>query len=299
MTAPDRVAVVTDSAASLPDDAVADLGIVVVPLLLVVGGTVHADGELDPACVRALEAGGRVSTSGPAPGDFVKAIEGCGTEAGVVVATVSASMSSTWASAVTASQYVGTERVRVIDTRTAAGGEGLAVLARARLAREGASLDEVAGEVERVAARVRLIATLADLDHLARSGRVPAAAARLVRAVGLQPMFEFRRGRPILRRPAWSRAAALGRMVRTCRRDRPRAGWPAPRLHAAVLHAGAPEAAEELAGALQRAATGAEVFVARFSSVMVAHTGPGLVGLAWWWDPASAAAPGLRGRLFS
>ena len=28
----------------------------------------------------------------------------------------------------------------------------------------------------------------------------------------------------------------------------------------------------------------AEIFEAPFSSVMIAHTGPGLVGLAWWWE---------------
>jgi hypothetical protein len=28
----------------------------------------------------------------------------------------------------------------------------------------------------------------------------------------------------------------------------------------------------------------AEVFEAPFRSVMIAHTGPDLVGLAWWWE---------------
>jgi fatty acid-binding protein DegV len=29
----------------------------------------------------------------------------------------------------------------------------------------------------------------------------------------------------------------------------------------------------------------ADVFVASFGSVMLVHVGPGLVGLAWWWEP--------------
>jgi hypothetical protein len=46
----------------------------------------------------------------------------------------------------------------------------------------------------------------------------------------------------------------------------------------------APEVAEEL---LRDATAGLEValsFVAEFDAVMVAHTGPGLAGLAWWWE---------------
>ena len=31
----------------------------------------------------------------------------------------------------------------------------------------------------------------------------------------------------------------------------------------------------------------ATAFVAAFSSVMVVHTGLGLVGLAWWWERTS------------
>ena len=31
----------------------------------------------------------------------------------------------------------------------------------------------------------------------------------------------------------------------------------------------------------------ATAFVAAFSSVMVVHTGLGLVGLAWWWEQTS------------
>ncbi len=26
-------------------------------------------------------------------------------------------------------------------------------------------------------------------------------------------------------------------------------------------------------------------FIGEFDAVMVAHTGPGLTGLAWWWEP--------------
>ena len=53
----------------------------------------------------------------------------------------------------------------------------------------------------------------------------------------------------------------------------------------AALHAQAEADANELLGRVQAEADPATAFVGSFGSVMVVHTGPGLVGLAWRWEP--------------
>jgi fatty acid-binding protein DegV len=87
-------------------------------------------------------------------------------------------------------------------------------------------------------------------------------------------------------RPAASREAALSRILGHWRRSRQQAGLSA-RLHVAALHADAETDAE---GLLKRVRDDldhapATELVLEFSEVMIAHTGPGLVGLAWWWQP--------------
>jgi hypothetical protein len=69
-----NVAVVTDSAASLPNGAPESLGIVTVPLTLVLGGLVYADGDLDPGELMVRSTHDSVSTSSPSPGEFLKAL---------------------------------------------------------------------------------------------------------------------------------------------------------------------------------------------------------------------------------
>jgi DegV family protein with EDD domain len=285
------VTVVTDSAASLPAGAAEDLGIVVVPMTLVLGGLVYADGDLSPEELVLRSASEPVSTSAPSPGDFLKAIaqsaehEGAGNE--VLVLTVSSSMSATYEVARTAASYVDDVEVRVVDTATAAGAQGLVVMAAAELATSGASLAEVASRAERVAGDVRLMATLRNLDHLARSGRVPQAAAWAGRTIGVQVMFEFSGGKARPRRPARTERGALDRMVGAMVRSRPGRtegpGAPAV-LKGAVLQAQAKDSAATLHGLVIDAVPEAEIFEAPFSSVMIAHTGPDLVGLAWWWE---------------
>ncbi|HEX6311244.1 MAG TPA: DegV family protein, partial [Acidimicrobiia bacterium] len=187
--------------------------------------------------------------------------------------------SSTYQAAVAAGRAVGDD-VRVVDTLTAAGAEALVVLAAARAASAGASLDEVELVAKQVIEQVRLIATVPSLDHLVRSGRVPNIAGWAGRRLGINPLFEFGGGKVRALRPALSFDAALDRIVGQFRRSAPAEG----RAHVVALHAAAPDAAAQLLERVEQHVEPASAFVGEFGPVMVVHTGPGLVGLAWWWE---------------
>jgi DegV family protein with EDD domain len=225
-----------------------------------------------------------VSTSAPTPGEFEHAIKDTSRASdGVLVLTIAGSMSATYQSAVVAAQAVGGE-VRVVDTATAGGAEALVVLAAADAAGSGASLDDVEARALAVIERVRLVATISSLDHLVRSGRVPGIAGWAGRRLNINPLFEFRGGAVRRLRPALSREAALDRIVQLVRRDAPLAGDRPNRLHVAALHALARDVADDLLGRITETEEVATAFVGEFGPVMVVHTGPGLAGLAWWWE---------------
>jgi DegV family protein with EDD domain len=172
----------------------------------------------------------------------------------------------------------------VVDTRTAAGAQGLVVLAAARAAAAGLPLAEVASLARRWSDAVRLVAAVDGLDHLVRSGRVPGIAALAGRVLGLQPLFEFRGGKVRRLAPAHGRVNALDRIVAAWERSRP----PGPyALHVAALHASAEDQADALLDRVAAITGPATSFVGEFSPVMVLHTGPGLVGLAWCWEDFS------------
>ena len=271
------VAIVTDSAAALPAEFTAARGISVVPMWLSVDGELIREGALPLA---ELVARADVKTSGPSPGEFEAAIRERLTGDGVVVCTIASTMSSTYEAATIGASAAG-EHVRVVDTGPAAGAQALVVLAAAEAAERGASLDEVTATAEQASADVRLVATVPNLDQLARSGRVPNLAGRAGRWLGVAPLFEFRDGGAHALRPALGMPAALDRIVARWRRDR----TPGARLHVAALHADAEETARALLDRVVQEHQPATAFVASFGSVMVVHTGLGLVGLAWRWQP--------------
>lgn len=272
--------IVTDSAAALPRPLARREAIEVVPLSLVVGTETYRDGDLsiEELLGRLHEA---VTTSGAGPGDVTKAVEDVLGPDGVVVLTVSRRMSSTYDAARVAARAV-PGAVRVVDTQTAAGAQALVALHAARSARTGGDLDAVEAAARFAASRVRLVATVDSLDRLVASGRVPEIAGRAGALLHVNPLFEFVRGRVRPLRPAFTREAALDRIVATLRRSARRERG---RLHVAALHAHDEPTATRLLEQVRVELEPATAFVAGFSSVMIVHTGAGLAGLAWWWEP--------------
>ncbi|HYY78125.1 MAG TPA: DegV family protein [Actinomycetes bacterium] len=275
------VAVVTDGAASLPPDLAAANGVTVVPLEATMAGRTEA--RLTTLEELVPHIGDGVRTAGPPSGRFAAAIGDCQHGDGVLVLTVARSVSSIYQAAT-----LGARRapgpVRVADTGTAAGAQGLVVLAAARAARAGLALEAVEAAARRAAAAVRLVATLETLEYLVKGGRLPKVIGHTGGRLGVRPLLEFRAGtiRPL--RPALSRAAARRRILARWRASRP----PGAALHVAALHALAPDEASDLLQDVLEEVEPATAFVAEFGAAMVAHTGPGLVGLAWWWERTGA-----------
>ena len=271
------VRVITDSTAALDAATAAALGVRVVPTRIVLGGVAYDDGDLPLAQLLARFDEG-VSTSGPTPGAFAAALEGA--DDGALVLTVASHLSSTYKSAVVAADLAPGRQVRVVDSGTAAGAQALAAIHAAAVARRGGSLDEVEAAAHHVLGRVRLYGALETFEYLVRGGRLNSVVGRVAAGLRVHPLFALRGGNIHSLRPAFSRGASIARLLRLWRRTR----VPGARLHVIALHALAPEAARHLLAEVRREVEPATALVAEFGAVMVVHTGPGLLGLSWWWE---------------
>ncbi len=282
-----RTAVVTDSSACLPSQLADDLGIVTVPLGLVIGDHVYADGSLSLAALFRLadETKRPVRTTSPAPAQFLDAYRRAsdGGAGAVLCLTLSAGFSGTYESAVTARGLAEEELpgfdVRVVDTGGLAMAHGFAVLAAARSLADGASPGAAAEMARRVGGRARLAGLLGTTRYLARGGRVPWIVHWAAQLLRIRPLLGFAEGR----------ARSIGR-VRTEERglarllEYVRAHTSGGALRAAVMHTDAPDAARRLSEALCGDLAPVELLQTDFTSVMAVHTGPGFVGLAFYED---------------
>lgn len=274
-----RVVVVTDSTAYLPAGLAERLGIRVVPLQVVLGGRSGAEGaEVTPADVAsALSAWVPVSTSRPTPAELGKVYRSAldSGASGIVSLHLSRELSGTWDSARVAAEDLGTDRVRVVDSGSAAMGLGFPVIAAASAAAEGASLEEVYRAAVATAERTTTLFYVDTLEHLRRGGRIGAAQALLGTALSVKPILHVRDGRivPLEKvRTASKGVARLEALAVAAAGDGP--------VDLAVHHLAAPERAVALTERLRSRLRGLrELHSSEVGAVVGAHVGPGVLGV--------------------
>ena len=283
-----RVAIVTDTTACVPRALAAELGIEVLPLFLVFGDSVYQDGMSGRSAefYEALRTAARPpTTAAPAPSDYAEAYLRAGEHAEAVLCiTVSRQFSAMQEAAL---QGVGLAReqrpslnVRVLDSGAAAMAQGFVVLAAARAAAAGAGIEDVVRSADELKPRVQLLVVLDTLTYLARSGRVPRLVVWASSPLQVKPIVSYQRGayRPVTIVRTMRRA--VDRLFQELSR-RGRGGA----LHVCVHHTNVPDRADELLGRVRLSLQPKELFTAEFTQVMGAHTGPGLLGFAFYTEP--------------
>lgn len=288
--------VVTDSAAALPDDILAELSIAVVPIGLSVDGRKVPSAGPDETSVpgKTSVSLGRATTSAPTPGDYLSVFERPEAADGCLVITVSGRLSGCLQSATLAAEMTQAPVV-VVDSQSAAGGQALVALAGARAVKQSLDIQAAAQLARQVASRVRLIGVLSEVRYLARTGRIPGWAGWAADKAHIKPVFEIRQGEIKRLRPAHSIQSAHRRITERLRQSDPGAvgaglkrtaggGAGAPGLHIAVVHAQAPQDAQNLLDAINAEFSPATQLVGSFGEALQAAAGPGVSGLAWWWQ---------------
>ena len=282
-----KVAVVVDSSSCLPRELLERWEISVVPHDLIIDDKTFKDGiDIEPAeFYQLLQKNHQIpTTSSPKPEAFLEAFQSASTVAeSIVCLTLSANFSSTFDAAHLATRLAGSELpggcIKVVDSKAAAGAEGLIALEAAKEALAGADLDQVNSKIEELIPRVNLLAFLDTLDYLRRGGRVPRVAAWAGSILGIRPLTELSLGEARLLEKPRSRARAMDRLVSLTQGrvgNRP--------VHVNVMHAQAADDAQKLCERMEMEFNCRELFISEFTPVMGAHLGPGLLGLAFYAD---------------
>lgn len=280
-----RVAIITDSTACIPTSVRESLGIKVLPLFLEFEQATYQDGLSDSAAsfYKTLASAKRPPTTGaPAPGAYADAMVAAGRDASaVLVITVSAQFSAMYDAAVQG-MALAKERqpeldVRVLDSDAAAMAQGFVAIDAARAANEGGSIETVMRQAEALKPNVQLLVALDTLTYLGRSGRVPRLLIWASSPLQVKPVVTFSGGkyRPIAL--ARSSTGMRDRLFKALEQRGKRG-----KLHVCIHHTNAPEQAAALADRVRSTLEPVELFLTELTQVMGVHTGPGLLGFAFY-----------------
>ena len=228
--------------------------------------------------------GEAASTSAPAPADFISAYEAASRVAdSAICVTVAESFSASGSAARRALESFhaegGETDIRILDSRSAAAGQGLVAWEALKAADGGQDIAEVEARATAVRDEVRVLAYVDTLRYLWKGGRVPGIAHLGASLLKLKPVFELRQSRVSgVARPRTAQRA-LRRLVELAEE---RVGESPARV--IVMHADDEERAARLSEELRGRLNCVETHITQATPVMGAHIGPGMVGAGFWRD---------------
>ncbi len=279
-----RVAVLTDSTAYLPDEVLQEYDIHVIPLIVNWGDQSY----LDNVDITAEEFYDRLTkesqlptTSQPSAGAFKeKFTELAENYDGVVAVLISEALSGTVASALAAKDMMSDFPIVVINSKLTTIALGFMAIEAAKVAQAGGSIDQVAEAANRLIGKIRLIFVVDTLEFLHKGGRIGGAKRLLGSLLAMKPILELKDGKIEAMDSVRTKKKALQTMVSQFDMD----AEGKQGINVGVFHGVAEKEASELLEDLKNNYSLNSAYLTKLSPVIGVHTGPGTVGMAYYFD---------------
>jgi len=280
----ENTAVVLDSTSDFPEAAERFPNMRVVPLYVNFGSESfrdHVDIGSEDFYRRLREAPALPTTSQPTPQDFLDVFEQLSGYERVYSLQLSARLSGTFQSAVTAAGEVGGDRIRVVDTETASLAVGLLALAIQRRLARGTTDEEVTALIDRFLQENGVVFTVGTLEYLQKGGRIGRAQALAGTLLNVKPILSVEDGVILPIGKVRGRQKALEEFARVFTSETESV----PGLRVAIAHADALEWVDVLTDLVGKARPQADIeLVESLGAVVGTHAGPGSVGFFWFQD---------------
>lgn len=281
-----KVAVVTDSACSLPEDLLAELNIHTVAYYVHRGREVLRDLvtiKRDEFMAWLPTATSLPTTASPGPGDYFEMYHSL-VENGIreIISIHMTSRGSGAYQAATVAQSMLAEsnpgvKIEVVDTQNVSLCQGWIAVEAARAALDGASLENISNRVAGMIPVTRMVQTADTLKYLYMGGRIGLAKRLVGGLLNIKPIIGMKDGVIVALGQARSRLGAYREMAEMVS-DAVGQG----RAKVAYVHAGAQDEAQKIRQLVENKVDVVESFIAELSPALAVHTGPGTAGLCYY-----------------
>jgi len=278
-----RYAVITDSAADLPDTTMEKFDIHVVPLRVQFGNVSYLDkvGMTPQQFFEELRTNPKLPrTSQPAPGDYRRMYDFLSSHfEHIFCISLMGDLSGTWQAAMSAAERARKpDSITVIDSRSVSLGQGLIALHAAECIAAGMARDEITKSIEAIREQTRAFGLVTDLSYAVRGGRVRPTTHLLARMLGIHPILHAPGNGTV--RPGGFVFGGRGKLKRFVRYVTRQLN-PATRYRLAVAHADNETAAIEVHDQLLQLNPNIEdSYITELGAALGAHSGPEAIAIA-------------------
>ena len=274
------IKILTDSTCDLSPEQIQAYDIGVLPLIVMMGEDARLDGvEVSPDEVYdwANKNGKVPSTSTQSPDAIEAFLKQYIADYDCIMFPIGSELSSSYANVCAVAETFTEGRVKVIDSKNLSTGIGLQVLTAARMARNGASFEEIVEYCESIVDKVRAGFIVEDVLYLHKGGRCSALAAWGATALKLRPTLAVVDGkikvdkkvRGDIRSASMKYATGLEEGMRNALTDM-----------VFITHAGASqEVVDDFYAYVKSLNIFKEIYVTRAGCVISSHCGAGTIGI--------------------
>ena len=280
-----KVAVLTDSTASIPEPMLAELDIRTVAYYIHRGQEVLRDLvtiQREEFLSWLITAKVLPTTASPGPGDYFEAYKGLLEEGHdeIVSIHMTSKGSGAYQAALVAQSMIKEQdpavHVEVIDTRNVSLCQGWMAIEAARASLAGLRLQEIVAKVKSMLPVTHMIQTADTLKYLYMGGRIGKATNLLGSLLNIKPLIGMEDGEIVPLGAARGRGHAYQAIA-----NKVEATIGKGRARIAYVHAGAKQEVERLKAMVEDKVEVVESFVAELSPALAVHSGPGTAGLCF------------------
>ncbi|EOT47504.1 MULTISPECIES: DegV family protein [Enterococcus] len=190
-----KLKIVTDSSCTMEKSVRDELGISVVPLSVMIDGTLYTDDD-QLSGEQFMDMMGKAKelpkTSQPPIGEFVALYDELGADGSEILSIhMTRALSGTVDAAHQASQLT-KSKVTVVETDMTDQGLSFAVIRAAQMAQEGYSLDETYATVQDVLKHTKLYIGVSNLENLVKGGRISRVTGLLSSFLSIRVVMELK-----------------------------------------------------------------------------------------------------------
>lgn len=169
-----KIKIVTDSSVAIEPEVAKELDITIVPLSVMVDGVVYSDADLEEGeFLRLMQSSRNLpKTSQPPVGVFADVFEQLAEDGAQIISIHMSHALSGTVEAARQGATLANADVTVVDSSFTDQAMKFQVTEAAKLAKEGASLEEILAKIEEVKEKTELYIGLSTLENLVKGGRI-------------------------------------------------------------------------------------------------------------------------------
>jgi DegV family protein with EDD domain len=281
-----KVLVMADSVAGIPVELAEQYRIKVVPAANIV---FDRQTYVDGVTINAAEAyellkksPDKFTTSAVSPEIVLEAYRQLGEQTNdILFVTLSSALSAVIQTAAIAKELYEEEKpgvnIKLLDSKSAASGQGLMTLAAARAAQHGLSLEQTADYAQQVRQSMGCYMLLDTLKYAYRTGRISKTSATIAALFGIKPINRVSdSGTVDYVERVRKREAGVQRIIELIKKE-----MATDALHFMIMHADALDAAQDVSERLKKDFHALSMTISDYSPVMGYGAGPGALSIGF------------------